>query len=577
MERLRTEIASLKEDLKGVAVNFQTGFSHNLFSGKSSDEVSQLMRQFFTGLTTKSEHIKRLESVREMEIVQTVLAVLIDDGFINTSDTSDIFKVEYKPSKASKKLSGNIDAEMQNFVKRTKLSTMLAEIIEDALLLGEYHLRIVQKKGVGIVELIDDIDAADILPIYKNHTPIFYLVSKSGGKENFYAHQNVIKVEADQVASFVLSKKRTRLRVDSPFQGKRNVAEHVRMGRSAIYPILGRLQQLQLAEISAKVSSLKEMVMPNIVSVGVPANTSPADLKAITTSYENSINSMLNDAFRAMGDDPENFEEVISRLSASGVRVLPNFADSKGSINQIDLGTTVSRQQKDEGEDSVRNKIARALHIPSHYINPQENPETRMTDLKMFSRYTRKLLSMQEGVATTIKRLVAQHFLVKDGTVISEEDIKVSFKSLVDMDLLDKMEFTVASVQVMQDFLNMVGNIQRSPEMGLEFNSDAVRDIMIQFLAPLKSEKNLLRLVPKSQGVDQMAQNVDQYGGGGGGGGYAPSPAGRPSGGQPNLDNGEEDPEDNPEDDEEDEYGFAPPEEDDDEDEDNMPPKKAKK
>ena len=85
---------------------------------------------------------------------------------------------------------------------------------------------------------------------------------------------------------------------------------------------------------------------------------------------------------------------------------------------------------------------------------------------------------VQSSIGDGIRSIISTHLRMR-GMAVREENIKVRFKSLVNMDLLDSVEYTAASVDIMTDLFGALENIASSDAARMKLNSNGYLSCLI--------------------------------------------------------------------------------------------------
>jgi hypothetical protein len=141
-----------------------------------------------------------------------------------------------------------------------------------------------------------------------------------------------------------------------------------------------------------------------------------------------------------------------------------------------------------------------------------ESGMSKIESLKIQSRYSRKLISIQDAVALTLKKLIMFHLKLK-GIHIIESNLEITFKSITDVDSLDMMEYNVAAVQIVNDIYNALSVMTQNPSLGIKIDTEPYLDLVNKMLSKVKTtDKDLLvKMTDK-----EKKEAIDAMNGGGG-------------------------------------------------------------
>ena len=501
----------------------RTPFVHRDWrDGRDRERTAALVEGFIGVLNTRVGLIKTYESLRNLDVVQTILDVVQDDGF-NSSQEPEVFTVYYEPEKSEDEIEFNdgkeeeayisdveednkeedelvekINEEISAFVENVGLVDFVTNNLEDILLYGEYPFRIVCQEGRGVTAIVDDVDPASVIAFYEGAFPKFF-IERIGN--------TVVIRSTEEMGHFCLDSRKIRIKItDLKSKIPEVVPEYVRVGRSIIYQAISKLKRLQVFEMAAVADALKKILTPILVGVGVPAAATPQDTADIVKKYE--IELAAPSTPNATDPGSFTFYDIFELVGM--VKVLPNFSDGKGTVGTVDITTGQQQADVDAKEDRLRLAIAKACGIPSYYIAlTEDNGQSKLETLKVFSRYSRRLTTIQTSISDGIRRLVSTHLSMK-GLAVRAKNIKVRFKSLVNMDLLDSVEYTAASVDIMNDLFSALETIVSSDNSKLRMNPEKLLNLLNTFLSPMAGAEGVLELDEDKM----LGQGDDMMGGG---------------------------------------------------------------
>lgn len=477
------------------------------FKYSEADHISKTERAAFikklTSTTrTRASRLNELESLRDHDVVQTVTDVMIDDAFKASSSKEPLFTVAYARKTGAHMLSNGdsdkkITEDLQETVERLGLQRLVTDMLPDFLLWGEYYYRlnVVEGPEGGVQEVIDDVDIQSVLGVYRQGTPEFFL--KKGLRETWtitgplnYAH-------------FLYGMRKERIQVAADHKTTaRYIPEQIRTGYSLFAGAIRKLKKLQTMEMASLADDLRRLLAPILVMIGVPSKTSPTDAAAIVQEYKDRLkrtNSLAN-------VDVSDPAAVLALMGE--IEVLPNFSDGKGSIETLDLNA--DGKQMDERIDRLKSTIGMIIGFPTYYLSTTETPSVgKVEALKVNSRYSRKLVALQEATAEGIKAILLADRKAR-GIEILTDNIEISFKSVVNVDLLDTVEYQVAIIQTLRDMFGALDEMAASETIPLEVDNKKFIDFFDELVAPFASLKGVLKAGKKPS--PEEAGNLDNNG-----------------------------------------------------------------
>ena len=134
--------------------------------------LSTLLAVYNENIQTKRDILTQARNLFETsDIVQTVIDVMIDDGFNSFQNEKEEFKIEYTLDKEDlDNLGEEYQQQIQNiiddFVDKFALKSKVAEIVPDLLRDGEYAFGVLfdEKGEKGVTEIVDDLDVINLIP-----------------------------------------------------------------------------------------------------------------------------------------------------------------------------------------------------------------------------------------------------------------------------------------------------------------------------------------------------------------------------------------------------------------------------
>lgn len=477
-----------------------TSFS---FSDMTVSGVSSIVNLVALAGRTREEFLSNLSKIADLDIVNTIIDVFIDDC-VSASNDDTIFTVEYEPAQEEDRrvLSPSVKEEYDSILnavkERLSLDRFIKTNIHDLLLYGEFPYRKRVVDGKGVMEILEDLSVKNTIAIYEgSKLKEFYILGKDTPE----------KKSPDEVGHFILNP--VKVRVEKEDNVAEFLPEKVLMGRSIISSAIEQLKRLRTNNIVDLVTDLKRILRPDFVQVQVPANMNPKDATDMTRKYERDFRSPVE----ALGKDVSNItvSDIVS-LSAQ-IKVLPVWSDGKGTVSGVtDLGQSSTLADDADKRDRIKKDIALSVGVPPYYVTGDSTPDgDKVASLKLYSRYSKKCNSVQDCLKEGLRDLFESEFKAVKGFKISRSSIKITFKSVVNTDLLDNIEFVSGSTQVSNDILSLVGEVIQSG-MGIVAKKEVLSEVLNKIMAPITVE-NLFEVQSTeeetSDDVDSDASDLD--------------------------------------------------------------------
>lgn len=507
---------------KGPLANFQN------MSIEDRKILETILSVYNEHINTKKELLTQARQLFDTDIVQTVIDVMIDDGFNSFNNEKEEFRIEYDLPEEDKDILGeSFQEEVQeifdDIVAKFSLKTRVAELVPELLRDGEYAWGVLFNEKEGITEIVDDMDVINLLPFYDGDKLAFVIKQNEFSDTATRGKFDVIKnagaqppeiYKPDNMIFFRLkgpTKKRINMSAfyDAEFRKEFLEKTHIRLPKyiRMCLPIyssaMKSLNRLQLMENVSTVLDLSDVLKPEIVTVTVPANTNAQEAQQIIRDYER----QLNDA-GGLGDG-DSLDIATLATQANRRKVLPQWMDSKGTVTSTGIG----QQAKSEGAwntiTNLRNLIALSIGIPPFYINLADGPIEKAQIIKLYSRYTRKLTSLQKCLADGIKDFLMLH-CTKRGLNIDRENIVIKFKAITSGDSLDDTDMMVATVTGINDLYKGIEEIASSNNNNLVIDDQQFKELFDSLTSRYLNISNLLR-------IDENKFDTEEFGGEDGG------------------------------------------------------------
>lgn len=509
---------------------------NNLTSLSTQDrEILQSLLQVYNdNITTKREILTQSRQLFETDIIQTVIDVMIDDGFNSFNNEQEEFRIEYQLSEEDKdNLGEEHEEQVQNiideFVKEFGLKTKVADLVPELLRDGEYALGVLFDNKQGITDIIDDLDVINLLPFYEGNKLSFVMnehIYEDGNNKRLIsnAQNKITAYKPDNIVFFRLNnsiKKRINMSnfYDSEFRKnfleKTNIRlpKYIRMCMPIYASAMRTLSRLKLMENVSTVLDLNDVLKPEIVHVTVPTNTSATEAQQIIRDYERQINDI------GELSNTDNLDLTTLATQANRRKVLPQWMDSKGSLNSAAINQAGKGESAWNSINNLRNLIALSIGIPPFYLNITEQGMDKAQTIKIYSRYTRKLTSLQRCLAEGIRDILMIH-LTNRGMNISRDNLSIKFKAITSGDSLDDTDMMVATVAGINDLYKAVEEIASSENNNLVVDSNQFKQLFDNLTSRYLNISDLLV-------IDENKFNKQEFGGEDGEGF---EPLGEPSG-----------------------------------------------
>jgi hypothetical protein len=402
----------------------------------------------------KDEIYKTVSQFKDNYLYNGIIQLVVNDAIASDPSSSNVLSIESDNVQFNK--------ELKDLQERVDIDGIVTSIIEDALSLGEYFIRVELEGEKGVKALHDDIDQRLYSAVYDGTVPAYFLEKKR--------RAGVIQIPAAETIHFCYGYSKLRMKME---QDDKTLPEYLRIGKPFMWGSFNLLNYLDILTALVPAMYVQKMNSTSIIGVSVPNETSPDDGLLAAQRYETILNRFteLNDGSQV----------TAQRLNAVGrFKVLPVWGD-KGEIKKMD-------PRWDDMTDTavmedLRRSIMASVGVPYNFLF--SGGGDKVETLKQFARYVRKLGQVREMVKSALVQLSLIH-LISKGLQPKISDIKVNFvRALIDVESLETIEFVDSSVSVVKNVVDSIMGISQSTGAQLD------NDVLAEFL---KNNLNVIGL-----------------------------------------------------------------------------------
>ena len=508
------------KDPTGGLVRLNKSNALDIMSSNSTEDrniIASLLAVYNDNISTKREILTQARNLFETDIVQTVIDVMIDDGFNSFQNEKEEFIIEYiLDDDDLQNLGEEYQEQVQNlideFVEKFALKTRVAEIVPELLRDGEYAFGIYfdENDRKGVTDILDDFDVINLLPFYENDKLAFVINQNNlpeNSKEN-YNNPSVanyvmddnkpVVYKPDNIVFFRLNgptKKRINMSNFYSTDFKKlfyertgiRLPKYIRISLPIFYSAIKNLNRLKIMENVSTVLDLNDVLKPEIVQVTVPDTTSPIEAQQIVRDFERHLNDLSGFS------ESDSFDLTTLASQANRRKVLPVWLDTKGQLNSAAVNQAAKGAAAWDSIDKLRNLIALSIGIPPFYINISATPVGKAETIKLYSRYTRKLTSLQKTLADGVKDILMMH-LEHSGLNINRQNLSVRFKALTSADALDDTDLLLGLVNAISDMWVAIDKITSSDSNNLILDDEQFKAFFDKLTSTYLNISNLIRV-----------------------------------------------------------------------------------
>lgn len=436
------------------------GFT-NLSAYTKDYTVAAALASTYTGaIKTKKEFVEEFDKVRGFYLVEAMLTQFVEDALTPDVTSGEILEISSENEEINK--------ELRELQRRIDFDQHIYDIALDFISYGEYTLRQVVKKGEGVLEIIDDVDQRTVVGFYRQGFPHKFL--KQGPQGDIAVYDPV------HFAHFVIGTNKIRVDLRKEFGKKafnagalpvgrrpvvgddgvelgvqtEDIPNYARIGRPVLFGVLSKIKELQLLEQLVPAAKLAQITAGSLVGVNAPAGMDPKDGWDMAREYEGVLNSRI-------GLDTASGQLTVSDILAVAgrIKVLPIFGE-KGTMDRLEVRDDASLDDLLSNIQDTRNTIMSTIGVPPELLFGGD-VESKSELLKRYARYFKKLKAIQYAISKGVLQICLAHLVNRGYTDVSLRDINIRFRNeLVNIDELDKQDFSSAIVGIVQDVNDML-------------------------------------------------------------------------------------------------------------------------
>lgn len=461
------------KDLLDYNQNRGVSATNKNLSVTSNKILGKLLSTFNTHIAGKQEVLAQSRELFDTDVVQTIIDVVINDAFNSFVNIEDEFKIEFDPDdeNISEEFKEQVQSKIDDLVDRFDLKNQIADIVPELLRDGEFAFGIVLEPGEGIKDIVDDLDVANLLPFYNGNKLAFIMkqpeCDQMNGRPLIYRAENVIYFRLKY-----FTKQRVDLRIDGSLtndqlrkkfyeETKLYLPRFLRICKPFYYSALKLIARLGVLELVGTVQELNQVTRRDIINLNVPQNTTPREASAIVNDYEKILNGPDNDL-----DSDRLDVATLTNYNTKRI-ILPQWSDGKGTLSLSDVNSGANDRSAGTRDSIsfVRSLIALSVGVPGFYVSLSEQALDKTQTLKLYTRYVRKLSSLQKSIADGCVDFV-QADLKACNIFVEDKSIKVRFKTLTSADSLDETDITVGTIEGLNNiFKNLVEIEDARPDL----------------------------------------------------------------------------------------------------------------
>jgi hypothetical protein len=389
----------------------------------------------------KQRMIEMVEAYKDTFFHQMIVNLLVDDALSVDPVTGNVVEITT--------VNETLKPIVEGLQERIDLDAFISSIIEDVVAYGDYVVRVVND-GRKVVALEDDIDQKKVIVVYKAGRPVCLVDYSEVVKNSDKAMMNYV-----EFLHFSVSPRKVRLKLpDKVYEqvAKEGFTEYVRVGKPLFWGLWDLLNSLYILMVFYPIFCVQKLNATTVVGVRVPPETSVQRAWEIARKYQELLNVYTT-------VDERGRVALVDVIDTVGrYKVVPIWGDEKGFIQLADPKLEESFAL--DIVEELKVTLCASLGVPYSFLFGSREGATKLDTLKSFSRYVKKVASIQRAIREGLYQLVRIEAKLYGLGDISVEEIDVRFRNaLISTEHLDKLEFIAGMIDTVRSSVEAVNEI----------------------------------------------------------------------------------------------------------------------
>lgn len=449
-------------------------------------KTSTLSQMFSTLIRKKVDLIDLVDAYKDTFYHQMIVEMLCDDVLSVDPLSNNIVDISCSVD------NDDVKRVLDELQERIDIDGFINAVAEDVVSYGDYVVR-VEHDGTKVVSLEDDIDQRKVLPIYKAGRQLFLVEVGEGKTETF---------ENTKFLHFCVGGRKLRFKLNKEMLmvlGEENkLSEYVRMGKPLFWGKWDLLNSLYVLTVFYPVFAVNKLNASTIIGVRVPAETPPKLAVEIARKYQELFNV-------SVGVDSAGRISIADVIDTVGkYKVVPVWGDEKGTMSIAD-----PRVEESFGLDvleELKKVLAASVGVPYSFLFGGEGGESRLGVLRNYSRYVKKVASIQRAIREALTELAIIECRLR-GLYVTADMIEVRFRnSLVSVENLDKLEFMASMIDTVNNAVEVVTGVGERIGVGVD------KEVLVEFVNRYFGMAGLDNVLVKGKKVKKIGGEEKEFG-----------------------------------------------------------------
>ena len=389
----------------------------------------------------KQRMIETVEAYKDTFFHQMIVNLLVDDALSMDPVTGDVVEITT--------VNESLKPIVEGLQERIDLDAFISSIVEDVVAYGDYVVR-VANDGRKVVALEDDIDQKKVIVVYKAGRPVCLVDYSEVTKNSDNAMMNYV-----EFLHFSVNPRKIRLKLpDKVYEqvAKEGFTEYVRLGKPLFWGLWDLLNSLYILMVFYPIFCVQKLNATTVIGVKVPQETSVQRAWDIARKYQELLNVYTT------VDDRGRVALVDIVDTVGKYKVVPVWGDERGFMQLADPKLEESFAL--DIVEELKVTLCAALGVPYNFLFGSREGMTKLDTLKSFSRYVKKVASIQRAIREGLYQLVRIEAKLQGLGDIPVEDIDVRFRNaLISTEHLDKLEFVTGMIETVRGTVESVNDI----------------------------------------------------------------------------------------------------------------------
>lgn len=397
-------------------------------------------------ILNKQRMIEMVEAYKDTFFHQMIVNLLVDDALSMDPVTGDVVEITT--------VNESLKPIVEGLQERIDLDAFISSIVEDVVAYGDYVVRVVND-GRKVIALEDDIDQKKVIVVYKAGRPVCLVDYSEVTKNSDKAMMNYI-----EFLHFSVNPRKVRLKLsDKVYEqvAKEGFTEYVRLGKPLFWGLWDLLNSLYILMVFYPIFCVQKLNATTVIGVKVSQETSVQRAWDIARKYQELLNVYTT-------VDERGRVALVDVIDTVGrYKVVPVWGDEKGFMQLADpkLEESFALDIMEE----LKVTLCAALGVPYNFLFGSREGMTKLDTLKSFSRYVKKVASIQRAIREGLYQLVRIEAKLYGLGDIPVEEIDVRFRNaMISTEHLDKLEFVTGMIETVKGTVDSVNEIAGAVE-----------------------------------------------------------------------------------------------------------------